>query len=136
MPEKRTSDRRRRTDEEDAAQAGDERPDDEPADDERIDNDRTGGQRVSAVDAARAGVRGIADLVGKKPEGITSVEPTDDGWRVGVEVLEDERVPSTSDILAIYEADLDYDGSLLSYRRTRRYPRGRGDSGTDSDGGR
>jgi Gas vesicle synthesis protein GvpO len=84
--------------------------------------------RISAADAASAGLSGVAELTGKKPEGVTSVEPTDDGWRVGVEMLEDERVPSSADILAIYEADLDPGGTLLSYRRTRRYPRSRGDS--------
>src|SRR5579859_6370303 len=150
MPEKRrTSNNRRRTDDEDAAPAGEERIDDEDADeertaaderaagDERADDEdaapahegRSADGRISAADAARAGMKGLAELVGKKPQGVTSVEPTDEGWRVGVEILEDERVPSTADILAIYEADLDSGGSLLSYRRTRRYPRGRSDNG-------
>ncbi len=38
-------------------------------------------------------------------------------------VLEDRRVPSSGDILALYEAELDPDGSLLAYRRARRYSR-------------
>lgn len=143
MPAKRTSDDRRRTDDEDTAAADEDRTDDEDradedrADDEertgdeRADRRRADGGRISAAAAARAGMKGLAELVGKKPQGVTSVEPTDEGWRVGVEVLEDERVPSTADILAIYEADLDSGGSLLSYRRTRRYPRGRSDSDGD-----
>jgi Gas vesicle synthesis protein GvpO len=90
-------------------------------------HNRDGG--MSAAQAARSGLRGLADLIGKRPEGITSVEPTDDGWRVGVEVVEDRRVPSTADILAIYEATLDADGTLVSYRRVRRYARGRSDDG-------
>lgn len=89
--------------------------------------DRDGG--MSAAQAARSGLRSLADLIGKRPEGVTAVEPTDDGWRVGVEVVEDQRVPSTADVLAIYEAELDAAGRLLSYRRIRRYPRGRGDDG-------
>jgi hypothetical protein len=88
---------------------------------------RDGG--MSAAQAARSGLRGLAELIGKRPEGITAVEPTDDGWRVGVEVVEDRRVPSTADILAIYEAMLDADGTLVSYRRVRRYARGRSDDG-------
>jgi hypothetical protein len=84
---------------------------------------------MSAAQAARSGLRGLADLIGKRPEGVTAVEPTDDGWRVGVEVVEERRVPSTADILAIYQAELDADGRLLSYRRIRRYSRGRGDDG-------
>ena len=87
--------------------------------------------RVSAAAAAQAGLRNLRELTGKRPEGVTAVERTEDGWRVGVEVLEDQRVPSSADILAIYEADLDPQGELLSYRRTRRYPRGRADDRGD-----
>jgi hypothetical protein len=71
----------------------------------------------------------VAGLTSKKPVGITGVEPTDDGWRVEVEVVEDGRIPSTSDIMALYEVDLDQNGELLAYRRTRRYVRGRTDTG-------
>ncbi len=90
---------------------------------------RDGADSFTAPDAAQAALRAIADLTGKRPEGVTAVEPTEDGWLVGVEVVEDQRVPSSADILAIYEAELDADGGLISYRRGRRYPRGRGDDG-------
>jgi hypothetical protein len=85
--------------------------------------------RIPAAKAAQAGLQGIVDLTGRQPEGVTAVERTEDGWLVGVEVLEDQRVPSSADVLAIYEANVDDDGELTSYRRVRRYPRGRGDSG-------
>lgn len=86
----------------------------------------------SAADAAQFGLQQITELTGKQPEGVTGVEPGEDGWIVGVEVVEDRRVPSSTDILAIYEAELDLTGSLLSYRRVRRYPRSKGDSGGES----
>jgi hypothetical protein len=60
---------------------------------------------------------------------VTAIEPLEDGWLVGVEVVEDRRIPSSADILAIYEARVGPDGDLVSYRRTKRYPRGRGDDG-------
>jgi hypothetical protein len=56
------------------------------------------------------------------------VEPSEDGWVVGVEVVEDRRIPSSTDILAIYQAELDEGGELISYRRIKRYKRGQGDS--------
>jgi hypothetical protein len=87
---------------------------------------------VTAAQAAQAGLRSLVELIGKKPEGVTALEPTDDGWLVGVEVIEDQRVPSSADILAVYEAELDPGGDLISYRRTARYPRGRGDSSKES----
>jgi hypothetical protein len=60
------------------------------------------------------------------------VERTDDGWAVGVEVVEDRRIPSSTDVLAIYEAELDGLGELVSYRRLKRYSRGRGDANEDA----
>ncbi|MBV9096107.1 MAG: gas vesicle protein [Streptosporangiaceae bacterium] len=82
--------------------------------------------------AAQVALREVTELTGKSAEGITSVEPTDGGWLVGVEVVEDRRIPSSTDILATYEAEVDTEGSLLSYRRVRRYARGRGDDGGGS----
>jgi gas vesicle protein GvpO len=52
------------------------------------------------------------------------VSPTDDGWLVEVEMIEDRRIPSSSDVLALYEVELDLDGELLAYHRVRRYLRG------------
>lgn len=85
-------------------------------------------RQLTAAKAAQLGLRQIVDLTGKEPEGASGVEPTDDGWLVTVEVLEDRRIPSSTDLLATYEIGLDSGGELLSYRRTRRYARGRGDS--------
>ncbi|MDI9941020.1 MULTISPECIES: gas vesicle protein GvpO [Rhodococcus] len=81
---------------------------------------------LPAQDIAALALRVITELTGKKPLGATSVMPTDDGWTVEVEVVEDRRIPSTTDMLALYEVVLDLDGQLLSYRRTRRYSRGAG----------
>jgi Gas vesicle synthesis protein GvpO len=94
-------------------------------DDEFADRDAG----LTAAQAARTAQRHITALTGKQPEGVTGVEPAEYGWVVGVEVVEDRRIPSSSDILAAYETALDMDGELLSYRRVRRYPRGRTDQG-------
>jgi Gas vesicle synthesis protein GvpO len=85
------------------------------------------GDGLTAAKAGQAALRQIAELTGKQSEGVTGVERGEDGWVVGVEVVEDRRIPSSTDILATYETELDMDGELLSYRRVRRYPRGRGD---------
>lgn len=88
---------------------------------------------LTAAKVAGLGLRQIAELTGKSVEGVTWVERSDDdGWAVGVEVVEDRRIPSAADMLAIYETEMDAGGELLSYRRVRRYSRGRGD---DGDGG-
>ena len=106
--------------------------DQEPAgaDGERRDGgraERARGPSLTAKQAAREALRQIMELTGKPVEGITEVERTEDGWTVGVEVMEDRRIPSSADILAIYNATIDADGELMSYRRLRRYTRGRGE---------
>ncbi|MEV4353336.1 gas vesicle protein GvpO [Nonomuraea sp. NPDC004186] len=78
---------------------------------------------LTAVTAGGVGLRHIIDVTAKEGEGVTAVEPVEGGWKIGVEVVEDRRIPSSDDILALYEARIDAEGGLLSYRRLRRYRR-------------
>jgi hypothetical protein len=78
--------------------------------------------RASQVAAKAAGE--LLELTGKAVEGVTGLEGTDDGWTVQVEVVEMRRIPDTTDVLALYEVSTDKQGSLLGYRRLRRYARG------------
>lgn len=85
--------------------------------------------RLSAGEAGKEGLRQIVELTGKEPESLTGVRRSEDGWLVTVDVIEDHRIPSSTDILSTFEAELDDDGELVSYQRVRRYSRGRGDNG-------
>jgi Gas vesicle synthesis protein GvpO len=80
---------------------------------------------MSGVEVARRAVRRVHELTGIEPEGVTLLEPTDHGWRIGVEVVELERIPNSTDLLAIYHVELDEHGRLVSYRRAQRHYRGR-----------
>ena len=80
---------------------------------------------IVACEAARLAPKYITEMAHRQPERITAVEPDEhDGWIVEVEVVEDRRIPSSADMLALYEIELDVDGELLGYGRTRRYMRG------------
>ncbi|HEY0696747.1 MAG TPA: gas vesicle protein GvpO [Micromonospora sp.] len=81
--------------------------------------------RLPAAQAAREGVLHLTELTGQQVNVVVAVEPSDDGWLVGVEVVEDHRIPSSIDLLGLYEVAIDHAGDLLSYRRIRRYPRGK-----------
>ena len=83
---------------------------------------------TTAAEAARAALRQITELTAKQPEGVTGVQRTEDGWTVGIELVEDQRIPSSSDVLATYEITIGPDAEMLSYRRIKRYARGRGDT--------
>jgi hypothetical protein len=72
----------------------------------------------------------ITEVTEGEPVRITSAVPTDQGgWVVEVETVEDRRIPSSADMLALYEVELDSDGEMLAYQRTRRYMRGQTDRG-------
>lgn len=79
---------------------------------------------MKAPEAAERAVEQLAALSGRRVEAVTGIERADDGWRVRVEVLELERIPHSTDVLAEYAVDLDGDGDLTGYRRVRRYTRG------------
>jgi hypothetical protein len=89
--------------------------------------------RATAREAAELARQSIAEMTELQPVQMTSVSPTDDGWLVEVEVLEDRRIPSSSDILAVYEVELDATGELLAYRRIRRYLRSQTGNGGYSE---
>ncbi|MFG3042221.1 gas vesicle protein [Streptomyces sp. NPDC048330] len=82
-------------------------------------------RRISGAAAAmRSAVEQVSELLGRVPESVSSVRPIEDGWEAQVEVLELERIPDTTSILASYKVTVDAEGELISYERTRRYSRG------------
>ena len=101
-----------------------------PSADARGRSGETRRPATTARSAARSAARELRDLTGHDPEGITSVERHDEGWLIGVEVLETHRIPDSTDILAEYRVEVDGEGGLVSYRRARRYYRGRSEERT------
>ncbi|MFE2225744.1 gas vesicle protein GvpO [Streptomyces kronopolitis] len=84
-------------------------------------------RRVSAPRAMRNASEQLEQLLGRAPESVSAVQPTEDGWQADVEVLELERVPGTTSVMATYRVRLDTEGELVAYERTRRYTRGQVD---------
>jgi len=81
-----------------------------------------------AVDIVR---ENLGEITGVEAVRVTSAVPNEDGgWIIEIETVEDRRIPSTADILALYEVELDSNGEMLAYQRIRRYMRGQtGDRG-------
>ncbi|MFE7267633.1 gas vesicle protein [Streptomyces sp. NPDC057592] len=86
-------------------------------------------RRVSAPQAMRYAAEQFQELLGRVPESASALKQTEDGWQADVEVLELERVPGTTSVMASYQVLLDKGGELVSYERTRRYTRGQIDRG-------
>jgi hypothetical protein len=81
-------------------------------------------RRLSGGQVATRAARQLLELTGREAEGVTGLKRSDDGWTVEVEVVEVRRIPDTTDILALYEVDVDSRGDLQGYRRLKRYSRG------------
>ena len=109
-----------------AARKGERASSDRP--ERRSGHERPSGQppraSLTAKSAARIAVREVSELTGAESIGVTSVEPAEDGWLVGVEVVEERRIPSSADMLGVYMTGIGVDGKLLACHRTRRYLRG------------
>lgn len=74
-------------------------------------------------DVAARAVEEMQKLIDRPIEAVTGLEKDGNEWTVTLEVLELQRVPMTTDVLAKYEVKLDKDGELTGLQRTRRYPR-------------
>jgi hypothetical protein len=81
------------------------------------------GNRRSPREIAIGAVEQMQELIGRPVESITGMEKDGKEWIVTIEVLELERVPTTTDVLGKYEVTLDENGELTGAQRTRRYPR-------------
>lgn len=92
-------------------------------DDQEASESRSEG-RISAPAAMRKAARQLSELLGSDPDSVSALKPNDDGWTADVEVVEIERIPDTSSVMATYRVTLDSQGRLLGYERKRRYARG------------
>jgi hypothetical protein len=66
----------------------------------------------------------LSELLGRHPDSVSALKPTEEGWEAVVEVVELPRIPDTTSVMASYRVALDEEGELISYERTRRYSRG------------
>ena len=73
-----------------------------------------------AVEAARGY---LEELTGNDCESVSGLSRLQDGWVVTLEVVELERVPRSTDLIASYQVEVNNDGELMGYERVRRYYR-------------
>ncbi len=69
----------------------------------------------------------IESLTGKEVVSMVAAEHDGEGWRLTFEVVEVERVPTSTSLLACYDVRLDDSGDVKEFARTRRYVRAQPD---------
>jgi hypothetical protein len=80
-------------------------------------------KRLSGNKAVQVARQYLESLTGQPAEAVSGLMRTRDGWAVTLEVVELERVPSSTDILGSYRVEVDNEGELLGYDRLHRYYR-------------
>lgn len=65
----------------------------------------------------------LAALTGLPVDTVSALSKDDQGWLVAVELVELKCVPNSRDMLGCYQVRLDDDGTIVNYKRTRRYNR-------------
>lgn len=80
-------------------------------------------RRPSPARIARGAAEQLAEITGIGADSISGLARTEDGWLVQVEVVEVQRIPDSTSVLASYQVVVDDSGELQSYRREHRYYR-------------
>ncbi|TXL89990.1 gas vesicle protein [Streptomyces sp. NBC_01725] len=83
--------------------------------------------RIDISTAMRKAAGQLAELLRCEPSSVSALKATDEGWTADVEVVEIEKIPDTTSVMASYRVSLDGQGQLVGYERIRRYSRGQVD---------
>jgi hypothetical protein len=119
--------------EQDEQEQDEEQPDEQEQDEQEQSEDGASAKAarpsISAREMTQAAIEALEDLTGYTPEAATGLMWDGESWLVTVDVLELSRIPDTTDLLATYVVQLDGDGNLSGYKRTKRFQRSQADEG-------
>src|SRR5436305_8629353 len=82
--------------------------------------------RLGAQDAVALAKAQLLEMTGKSCESVSGLHRTREGWTIRLDVVELERIPQSTDIMASYQVELDQRGELMQYERVARYYRNQG----------
>ena len=71
----------------------------------------------------------MAAITGLSPETVSRLDRSDEGWSVGIDMLEHRSIPRTQDLLASFDVAVNGDGTIQRWRRTGRFVRCQGQDG-------
>jgi hypothetical protein len=71
--------------------------------------------------------RQFEELTGRRVDSVAGFERDPDGYRVTLEVVEVERIPTSTNLMGSYEVLVSRQGDLVEFNRTSRYHRNQAD---------
>lgn len=97
--------------------------------DDKDDKGRDGAKRgLPGLETVERAKQQLSLMTGRQPESVSAFGRAEGGWRMTVEVVDVERIPPTTSVMASYDAEFDDDGNLVGYELVRRYTRSQTDS--------
>ena len=84
---------------------------------------------ISGREAIQHAREQLEEMMGRPVEAVLGMERDEDGWMVTVQVVELERIPNSTDVLGSYTVNVDGEGDVVGYRRTKRSYRSQADDG-------
>jgi hypothetical protein len=106
---------------EDESRDRDERDEDEDRGSAREDRRSEPLPALEILDAAKDQ---LTVLTGRIPDSVSGLRRSDNGWRMKIDMVELERIPPSTSVMATYEVELDRDGNVIGYEQDRRFIRG------------
>lgn len=85
--------------------------------------DKEGRPIMSGYEITQLAKKEIAQLTGLDPDRVSGLRRDGESWLVTVDMVELKRIPNSTDLLGTYEALVDGQGNLITYKRIRRYRR-------------
>ena len=87
------------------------------------ESDRDAVDDLDVMSVTRNAMDQLSLLTNREVEGVSRLEHDDDGWIFQVELVELDRIPDSTSVVASYETHTDEEGNVVSYKRTRRFTR-------------
>ncbi len=79
---------------------------------------------MDLMEVQKRAVPHITELLGKRPESISSIEKNNEGWSITCDILEKKSIPETYDLLKVFEFMVDKEGRVIRFKQLRKIRRG------------
>jgi hypothetical protein len=63
-------------------------------------------------------------ITGRSSDSVSAFSPSDEGWDLTIEMIEVEKIPPTTNVMASYHVEVDDEGNILEYQLASRYIKG------------